>query len=245
MSDDPIRRRTRDLAAGLGRPALGGPPPRPPRPPAPELEEQAVSPAPTAAPADSDERPEDGASARGEAPAGESPADADAPKVATLTEARAPVDVGGADGPGTTRSNATGPGAHPRPKATGTARSPDRAAGPGPAAPMSVTLTTQAGDLLNDARREGATAREVVLGAVQTSARELRRRHPPLVDPTGPIPITPTPRRRRLDNYGVKIPLRLYAPERAALDDLAGELGLTLSALVTEAIELRYGPQVT
>src|SRR6185503_2010522 len=39
-----------------------------------------------------------------------------------------------------------------------------------PAAPMSVTLTTSAGELLNVARRDGATAREVVLGAVQTSA---------------------------------------------------------------------------
>lgn len=111
----------------------------------------------------------------------------------------------------------------------------------GAAAPVTITLTRTAGDLLEGARSDETTVREVLLAAVQASVDELRRQHPPRSEPAGPIPIVRVARRRKLEGYGVKVPVRLYRPEKEALDALADELGLSVSAMVTEALELRYG----
>jgi len=110
-------------------------------------------------------------------------------------------------------------------------------------APVTVTLTRDAAVLLEAARRSGATVREVFVDAVRSSVDELRRRHPPVqVDPSTPIPYVAARRRRRLEGYGVKVPVRLYRPEKEALDALADELGLSVSAMVTEALVHRHSP---
>jgi hypothetical protein len=78
---------------------------------------------------------------------------------------------------------------------------------------------------------------------VRATVGELRAAHRPTTDESGPIPKVQARRRRRLDGFGVKVPVRLYPPERQALQELADELGLSIAALVTEAVVARYAPR--
>jgi hypothetical protein len=113
---------------------------------------------------------------------------------------------------------------------------------------ITITLTLGAAELLERARGGGvddgavprATLREVVLNAVRDNSDELRRRHPTNVDPSGAIPRVRVKKRRRLAGYGKKVPVRLYRVEKEALV-LADELDVSVSAMVTEALELSYG----
>jgi len=114
---------------------------------------------------------------------------------------------------------------------------------------ITITLTSHAAGLLEGARAVGvadghvprATLREVVLNAVRDNTEELRRRHPVTVDPSGSIPRVRVKKRRRLEGYGKKVPVRVYRVEKDALDALAEEFDVSVSAMVTEALELSYG----
>jgi hypothetical protein len=108
-----------------------------------------------------------------------------------------------------------------------------------PAINITVTLTNEAAELLEQAR-QGSTVRETLVGAVRATSDELRARHPNIPDPSGAIPIVRIKSRRRLDGYGRKVPVRLYVVERDAIYALADDLGITVSSLVTEALELHY-----
>jgi hypothetical protein len=86
-----------------------------------------------------------------------------------------------------------------------------------------------------------ATRRDAVFDAVRDNTEESPRRHPTNVHPSGPIPRVRVTKRRRLEGYGKKVPVRRYRVEKEALDVLADELDVSVSAMVTEALELRYG----
>jgi hypothetical protein len=218
---DPVREETAALAAELAR--VGPPPPRVPPPPA------------AADPTTDIPRPDAEAPNRPETPPAEEPAPSAVEHADTV------------ESPSRTAPRRRA--ATPRP--TGSHSEAAETPSPGTSSPVNITITLTLGaaELLERARGGGvddgavprATLREVVLNAVRNNTDELRRRHPTNVDPSGAIPRVRVKKRRRLEGYGKKVPVRLYRVEKEALDVLADELDVSVSAMVTEALELSYG----
>jgi hypothetical protein len=213
--DDPVRRETAQLAAELSR--IGPPPARvhaPPPPPAPtEVDEPVV---------DGAEEPLPPPDAEG---SGSSAGELEPERPPRRSSPRRRSSVAEHDSATTVAELSSGP------------------------VNITITLTLRAADLLEGARAAAvgdgdvprATLREVVLNAVRDNTEELRRRHPVSVDPSGSIPRVRVKKRRRLEGYGKKVPVRLYRVEKEALDALADELDVSVSAMVTQALELTYG----
>jgi hypothetical protein len=137
------------------------------------------------------------------------------------------------------RTGATREQTSPGPSATPARPAGERASAPA-AINITVTLTNEAAVLLEQAR-QGSTVREILVGAVRATSEQLRVRHASVPDPSGAIPFVQIKSRRRLEGYGRKVAVRLYVIERDAIYALADELGITVSSLITEALELRYG----
>ena len=123
MSDDPLRRKTRDLAGQLARPTISGPPPRPPLPAAPPDE-------PTS-------------------PVDDEPASADTDLAPTWDQPASPTAAEESP-PSSTPEDSPAVEATPPVKTSSRARRPKRPdeVPLAPATPMTVTLTSRAGELL-------------------------------------------------------------------------------------------------
>ena len=202
MSDDPVRRRTADLARQLGRPALASPPPRLP-----------ATPISTDSLADPDGEPTDvPRDVAGEPPTTTSPPEKTsevtveppptppASKASTSTEPIAErltvADSTVATGP-TLRARRREPGKRVR-------RS---AASVGVAEPMTWSLTREAADLLAAARTDERGVRDVGLDAVRATVGELPRAAPPDDGRVGPHPLragSPPPAPRRVRGTGAR-----------------------------------------
>ncbi len=106
---------------------------------------------------------------------------------------------------------------------------------------MTIYLDATARQALQLARDRDsdATVADVMLNAIRATIGELRREHEhehEAFDPDDPLPPPPRQRRRRHVSDGRPVPVRLSPAERTAVDGLAADLDLSVSALVSVAL---------